>query len=247
MGRQYAVNEVFFSLQGEGVRMGTPNVFIRFQGCNLRCEEKEGPKSPGGFDCDTEFMSGRKVSLDELGQWCATSIEIALGKQDKAIYEDGLVGGCDYWKEPWIILTGGEPGLQVDKEFCDYWHQRGVKLAIETNGTIELPYGIVGDGVVNQTLINEGKKYRYHLDWITVSPKVAEHAIKQKWADEVKYVRGYGQGIPKTVVEAPHRIISPAFDGNLLDHRVLEWCIHLCQENPEWRLSVQSHKAWQVR
>ncbi|HSS76173.1 MAG TPA: 7-carboxy-7-deazaguanine synthase QueE, partial [Thermoanaerobaculia bacterium] len=126
----------------------------------------------------------------------------------------------------WVILTGGEPALQVDSELIDILHAEGYRLAIETNGSVELPSGI---------------------DWITVSPKVAEHAIRQRRAHEVKYVRGYGQAIPKTVVEAEHYLISPAFDGAELDRRTLDWCIRLCRDNPPWRLSVQQHKQWSVR
>jgi organic radical activating enzyme len=114
----------------------------------------------------------------------------------------------------------------VDRELIDALHAAGYKLAIETNGSFELPAGI---------------------DWITVSPKVAEHAIRQRTADEVKYVRGYGQAIPKTVVVAEHHLISPAFDGAEVDPRTLDWCIRLCKENPPWRLSVQQHKLWRVR
>lgn len=205
MQKQYLINEVFYSLQGEGVRMGTANVFIRFAGCNMRCEQEAGSKSPGGFDCDTEFESGRKVDLDELWWWLN-------------MYEHP---SCN-----WIILTGGEPGLQVDDEFINHFKCRGHKLAIETNGSVALPDG---------------------LDWITVSPKVAEYCIKQTKANEVKYVRGYGQAIPKTVVKAEHKLISPAFNGVVLDPKTLEWCIELVKENPEWQLSQQMHKAWSIR
>lgn len=200
----YRVVEVFYSQQGEGVRAGTMNVFVRFTGCNLACKMEAGPRSPGGFDCDTEFMSGRDVTLDELHEW------ILRESKD-----------CR-----WIILTGGEPALQVDKYLVDYFHAKGYSLAIETNGSKKLVDG---------------------LDWITVSPKVAEHAINQLHASEVKYVRGYGQGIPKTVVKADHYCISPAFDGNEMRMDTLRWCIQLCRENPQWRLSLQMHKLWKVR
>jgi len=209
----YQINEVFYSIQGEGIRAGTANVFVRFSGCNMRCEMKEGPKSPGGFDCDTEFESGRKVTLDDLQEWIYKAISIST--------QIGTHG------PPWLILTGGEPGLQVDKEFCNFFHSRGYRLAIETNGSIELPQG--------------------ELDWITVSPKVAEHAIRQRFAHEVKYVRGYGQAIPKTVVEAEHYLISPAFDGLNLHTETLKWCMKLVLENPKWRLSIQQHKGMAVR
>jgi organic radical activating enzyme len=130
--RGYVVNEIFYSLQGEGVRAGTPNLFLRLSRCNLACKVETH-----GFDCDTEFESGRSMALDDI---------VAELRQ--------LSANCD-----WVILTGGEPALQVDAEMIDGLHAGGFKLAVETNGSIELPSGI---------------------DWITVSPKVAEHAIRQR-------------------------------------------------------------------
>lgn len=197
--KQYSVNEIFFSLQGEGVRAGTPNLFLRLSGCNQTCVVESH-----GFDCDTEFVSGRKM----------TALEIVA--ELRALSED-----CG-----WVVVTGGEPALQLDAPLVAALHEAGFKLAVETNGSISLPDGV---------------------DWITVSPKVAEHAVRQLVADEVKYVRGYGQGIPKTVVKARHYVISPAFDGPRLERRTLEWCIKLVKENPPWRLSVQQHKIWNVR
>lgn len=221
MRTAFFVNEVFYSPQGEGVRAGTMNVFVRFVGCNMECQQEAGPKSPGGFDCDTEFMSGRKVSVDELSRWCADEVRAA----GLNVPEDGL-RACEAWAEPWLILTGGEPGLQIDTEFVRWWHERGVRLAIETNGSLPLPAG---------------------LDWITVSPKVAEHAIRQRSADEVKYVRSHGQSIPKTVVQASHYLLSPAFNGLDYDIRSIHWCAKLCKENPAWRLSAQLHKLLRQR
>jgi organic radical activating enzyme len=196
---RYLVNEIFYSLQGEGVRAGTPNLFLRFSRCNLACKVETH-----GFDCDTEFESGRWMTLPEI---------LAEFRE--------LSASCG-----WVILTGGEPALQVDRELIDALHTAGYKLAIETNGSFALPEGI---------------------DWITVSPKVAEHAIRQRRANEVKYVRGHGQAIPKSVVEAEHYLISPAFEGAEVDPRTLDWCIRLCRETPPWRLSVQQHKLWRVR
>lgn len=194
----YRINEIFYSVQGEGVRAGTPNVFVRFSGCNLKCMAETH-----GFDCDTEFVSGRALSAEELFEEMRTV---------------GPLG--------WCIFTGGEPGLQLDAELVEKARSAGWKIAVETNGSIKLPPGI---------------------DWVTVSPKVAEHAIRQLEADEVKYVRGYGQGIPKPRCDAAHKILSPPFAGDTLDRRALDWCIQLVKENPEWRLSVQQHKTWRVR
>jgi organic radical activating enzyme len=197
--KPYLVNEIFYSLQGEGVRAGTANLFVRFARCNLACAQETH-----GFDCDTEFVSGRWLAAEEILE------------ELRALSPD-----CR-----WIVLTGGEPALQVDEELIATLHDSGYRLAIETNGSVALPPG---------------------LDWVTVSPKVAEHAIRQRRADEVKYVRGWGQAIPQTVVEADHYLISPAFDGPDLDRRALDWCIRLVRENPPWRLSVQQHKLWGIR
>lgn len=193
------INEIFYSLQGEGVRAGTPSLFVRFQGCNLRCR-----RETHGFDCDTEFVSGRP--------WTAQEVAARLKE---------LAPDCN-----WVVLTGGEPARQLGAELVAYFHDLGYELAIETNGTIALPAGI---------------------DWITVSPKVAEHALRQRTAHEVKYVRAYGQGVPHTVVKAEHYLISPAFEGDSLDRRTLQWCIDLVKGNPKWRLSVQQHKLWHIR
>src|SRR5262245_2614173 len=113
MNRTLIVNEVFYSTQGEGIRTGTANVFVRLSGCNLQCDLESGPLSPGGFRCDTEFQSGRGVTLEELHAW--------IVRESSA---------CR-----WLILTGGEPTLQLDQTFCEYFHAQGYQLAIETNGT----------------------------------------------------------------------------------------------------------------
>lgn len=197
--RIYIVNEIFYSIQGEGVRAGTANIFVRFSGCNQTCR-----KETHGFDCDTEFVSGRRMTAQDI-----------INEADK------LAPSAKS-----IILTGGEPMLQVDDDLTAALKAAGYYLAIETNGSLEVAE---------------------HIDWITVSPKVAEHAIRQMTASEVKYVRGYGQGIPKPACKAEHYLISPAFNGLQIDRRALEWCINLVRENPDWRLSVQAHKHWSVR
>lgn len=201
--RQYAINDIFYSFQGEGIRAGTAAIFLRFAGCNLQCSV-----SSHGFDCDTEFSSFTKRSADNIISFCR---EIAPA--------------CS-----WIILTGGEPLLQVDLPLCEQLKAAGYKLAVETNGTVEPEPAL-----------------RDLLDWITCSPKVAEHAIAITSCDELKYVRSYGQGIPRpSVRDARHKLISPAFSGDQLASKTLEWCISLVRENPEWRLSVQQHKIWQI-
>ena len=211
--KTYIVNEIFWSPQGEGIRAGEMSLFIRFTGCNLQCRIESGKNSIGGFDCDTEFESGRKYTLDELVAAALATVPIGRGwfKSNKA----------------WIVFTGGEPALQLDKNLIYAMHEIGFMCAIETNGSKCV------DGI--------------GLDWITVSPKVAEHAVRQTTATEIKYVRGYGQGIPQPSCNAQYKLISPAFNGLTIDYKTMEWCVELIKENPQWRLSVQMHKFWRVR
>lgn len=204
MIKTYAINDVFYSPQGEGVRAGTMNLFLRFSGCNLACGGTVDDQAYLPI-CDTEFVSQTRMTLEEI---------LARFR--------ALAPTCT-----WVILTGGEPGLQLDQALVDGLHGAGYQLAIETNGTVNVD--------------------AFGLEWICVSPKVAEHALQQRTASEVKYVRNYGQGIPKTQVHAEHHVISPAFEGDRLDPKTLQWCIDLCKQHPQWRLSVQLHKFLQVR
>jgi 7-carboxy-7-deazaguanine synthase len=205
--KPYIVNEMFFSLQGEGARAGTPNIFVRFSGCNMRCDLKAGERSPGGFACDTEFESGHPMTVAQI-------VVSALKLAPKA-----GVG---------VIFTGGEPALQLDKALVASLRKAGFgPLCIETNGTVDVaPLG---------------------LDWISLSPKVAEHAVRVTACSEVRYVRGYGQGIPRPRAKAGRKFISPAFSGESLDADTLRWCVDLVKANPDWALSVQQHKTWGIR
>jgi len=205
MPKTYRINEIFLTEQGEGFHAGMKAVFVRFTGCNLRCRIEPGPLSPGGFDCDTEFESGRSLTAMQI-------IESIQWEARKTTFS--------------VVLTGGEPGLQIDADLITEMKAAGLWIAIETNGSIELPPG---------------------LDWITVSPKVAEHAIRQLTASEVKYVRGYGQGVPKTRVVASHYFLSPAFEGISVPSRTLKWVEQLCQNNPPWSISLQQHKLAGLR
>lgn len=226
----YFINEVFTSVQGEGARMGEASTFVRFSGCNYRCAVEPGEKSPGGFDCDTEFESGRRLSLDAIDDWIE---QAEAGTQ------------CE-----WLILTGGEPALQLDGEFCEHYRAKGRKLAVETNGSILLPNGASTDllgAAVEKRVGLEVILELFPFDWIVVSPKCAEHAVRQLWAHELRYVRGYGQGIPRPAARALTKYISPTFNGQYYDADAVQWCIKLCRENPDWRLSIQQHKILGAR
>jgi len=202
--KRYRVNEIFYSLQGEGARAGEASVFVRFSGCNLKCSLKKSAISPGFFNCDTEYTSGSEMGYADILD------EVASIAKD-----------CQ-----WIVLSGGEPALQVDKYLIAAAHDRGYRVAIETNGTRHLPD---------------------HIDWVTVSPKTAEHTIMVRDCDEVKYLRAAGMAIPKTSITAKHYLISPIFDAGSVSVDDMRHCIDLVKDNPKWKLSVQQHNMWGVR
>ncbi|MFZ1080953.1 MAG: 7-carboxy-7-deazaguanine synthase QueE [Candidatus Kryptoniota bacterium] len=189
------VNEIFYSLQGEGARKGSANIFVRLAHCNLKCTF-----------CDTEFESYRELKIEDLLEECK-------------------LFACKN-----IVFTGGEPLLHLTGDIIILFKKAGYYLAVETNGTITPP-----------------KK----LDWITVSPKVAEHVLAMKFKgvhiNELKYVRNRSQGIPQPKLNADHYFISPEFDGDYPNEANIEHCINLVKENPKWKLSLQEHKLLKIR
>jgi 7-carboxy-7-deazaguanine synthase len=215
MSKQYLVNEIHYTIHGEGVNTGLPHVFVRFSKCNCRCSF-----------CDTEFESGLAYTAKELVQAIHTKSQVRNIPDDIKV-EGALVNKFyDALNYNRILLCGGEPLLQVDDELVKAFKQWGFHISIETNGTLPCPEGI---------------------DWITCSPKIAEHALKLKFANELKYVRDDTQGIPKPSIEAANYIISPMFDGDTVRPEVMEHCVQLVKDNPGWRLGCQNHKFWGVR
>ena len=195
------VSEIFYSLQGEGARAGTPTIFIRLQGCKAK-----GACYASGIKCDTEFESGSEWKLRSIIQW---------------LEEDS--NGC---KE--ITWTGGEPLDQLTEEIIAYFKEAGYYQAVETSGLHPAPKG---------------------LDFICVSPKVAEHVIKRNFdytISELRYVRHKGQQIPQPKIKAKHYWISPHSDGFTINNENVKHCINLCLDNPKWKLSVQTHKLWNI-
>lgn len=195
------VSEIFYSLQGEGARAGEATVFIRLQGCKTKfaC-------AASGIKCDTEFESGKEMTLDELLQWIQTYAKAA----------------------EWITWTGGEPTDQLTTEHIEYFKRLGFKQSIETSGLNPVPDG---------------------FDFVTLSPKVAEHICEKNFphgVTELRYVRHFGQEVPQPKVKAHFYYLSPHSDGFNINSENLKHCIKLCQENPLWRLSVQQHKIWKV-
>ncbi len=197
--RTLNISEIFYSLQGEGARAGTPTIFVRLQGCKTKhaCQAS-------GVQCDTEFESGKSVLTTDLLAMLARF-------------------PC---KE--ITWTGGEPLDQLTEEIVAEFKAAGYFQAVETSGNKPAPPG---------------------LDFICVSPKVAEHVVAKNFPDgvtELRYVRHSGQSIPQPAIKAQHLWISPHSDGASLNRENIRHCVALCLENPAWRLSVQQHKIWGV-
>jgi 7-carboxy-7-deazaguanine synthase len=202
----YAVKEIFYTLQGEGANAGRAAVFCRFAGCNLWSGREQDRAAADCQFCDTDFVGtdgeggGKFATADELAGACA---KIA-----------GNAGAT------FIVLTGGEPMLQVDAALIDALHVRGFTIAVETNGTLPVPRAI---------------------DWICVSPKAGTD-LKQRSGDELKLVYPQPDLDPATVAALAftHRYLQP-MDGPDAKANT-DQAIAYCKAHPGWRLSVQTHK-----
>ena len=209
----YSVKEIFYTLQGEGAQAGKAAVFCRFAGCNLWSGREEDRASAVCNFCDTDFVGtdgtdgGKFATADAL----AAVVEIAWTPQGK--------------NNRLVVLTGGEPLLQVDAALTQALHARGFMIAVETNGTVAAPPG---------------------LDWICVSPK-AQAEVVVKTGSELKLV--YPQlGVDPARFEGlafEHFFLQP-MDGPARAENTAK-AIAYCQQHPQWRLSVQSHKMIGIR
>ena len=208
----YAVKEMFYSLQGEGRHAGRPAVFSRFAGCNLwNGRERDRATAECRF-CDTDFVGvdgdggGRFRTADGLGDAIASMWRGAGGQR-------------------FVVLTGGEPLLQVDDDLIAALHARDFEVAIETNGTLAAPTAI---------------------DWITVSPK-GSNRLAQTSGHELKLV------FPQDGVD-PSAFAGLAFQHHLLQPMDgpdvaanTQAAIAYCLDHPQWRLSLQTHKFMGIR
>lgn len=204
----YSVHEMYLSVQGEGANTGRPAVLCRFAGCNLWSGREIDRASAVCRFCDTEFRGtqgpggGRFRNAAELAAAVATTWSTAIDP------------------DPFVVLTGGEPLLQIDKELIDSLHDAGFEIAVETNGTLPAPSG---------------------LDWICVSPK-ARAPLHLKTGDELKVV--YPQvGLDPASLESlafRHWFLQPC-DGPDL-HANTSAARRYCAEHPRWKLSLQTHK-----
>ncbi len=194
----YRINEIFYSLQGEGFHTGTPAVFVRFSGCNLRCTF-----------CDTQHQAGEMMSLQEI-----------VNEVNR------------YPIAPLLVLTGGEPSLFIDEALVAELKQKtGKKISIETNGTRLLPI---------------------NLDWVTLSPKssfdggdLAPCVLTH--CDELKVVY-LGQDLAQyDGIEAKYRFLQPCFVENLEQRKAnMQACVEAVKRHPNWRLSLQIHRALNI-
>ena len=207
----YAVKEIFLTLQGEGAHAGRAAVFCRFAGCNLWSGREQDRATATCRFCDTDFvgtdgtLGGRYISAEKLADTIAAQ----------------WVGAADRY----TVLTGGEPLLQLDTALLDALHARGFAIAIETNGTIEVPEGV---------------------DWICVSPKAGAELVVRR-GHELKLVYPQAGAAPEDFAGlAFARFSLQPMDGqDVADNtaRAVDYCLR----HPQWRLSLQTHKTLGIR
>ena len=210
-GRSYAVKEIFLTLQGEGINAGRVAVFCRFAGCNLWSGREEDRAEAACRFCDTDFVG---TDGDGGGRFDATALAHAIDR----IWGPATAGRL-------VVLTGGEPLLQVDAPLLEALHARDFVVAVETNGTVSPPAG---------------------LDWVCVSPK-ASAVLRVTAGDELKLVYPQADAPPERFAELDfrHFLLQPMDGPNA--RAATEAAIRYCLAHPQWRLSVQTHKALGIR
>jgi 7-carboxy-7-deazaguanine synthase (Cx14CxxC type) len=203
----YAVKEAFLTLQGEGVQAGRRAVFLRFAGCNLWSGREADRRKAICQFCDTDF-----VGTDGAGGGKFADAE-TLSRHVAQLWGDGL-------DERLVVVTGGEPMLQLDAALVEALHAQGFRIAAESNGTLPATGGI---------------------DWLCISPKAGSDVV-QRVGDELKLVWPQS-GIDPAELEAwdfAHFLVQP-MDGP--DRAAaIEASIALAMARPKWRLTLQAHK-----
>lgn len=193
----YKINEIFYSLQGEGLHTGTPAVFLRLSGCNLKCPF-----------CDTKHESFTEMT------------------------EKQIVEQVSAFPSRTIVITGGEPMLQLTATLTQLLHNAGFAIHIETNGSRLIPEGA-------------------EIDWITCSPKDGGKVIIQR-IDELKVVymgKEYNQDMAQyDDMPATEYRLQPLDTGDEAQNlTVRQQTIDYILANPKWKLSLQTHKILNVR
>ena len=209
----YSVKEMFYTLQGEGANAGQPAVFCRFAGCNLWSGREEDRSSAICQFCDTDFVGtdGTHGGKFDNPQSLAAAIASFWPASDT--------------QHRFVVLTGGEPLLQVDQALVDALHALHFTIAVETNGTVLPPKGI---------------------DWLCMSPKAGSQRVVET-GQELKLV------FPQVGAE-PALYESLNFENFYLQpmdgpHAAANTAaaVAYCQAQPRWRLSVQTHKLIGIR
>ena len=205
----YSVKEAYVTLQGEGAQTGRAAVFLRFAGCNLWNGLERDRLSAVCSFCDTDF-----VGTDGPGGGKFQTAD-ALADHVRGLWQEGRSDGA-----PYVICTGGEPLLQLDRAAIDALHKAGFEVGVETNGTLQAPAG---------------------LDWICVSPK-ADAPLKQISGNELKLVYPQKLARPEqfTGLDFEHFFLQPMDCDEQAAN--IAATAEYCLKNPQWRLSLQTHK-----
>ena len=205
----YAVKEIFLTLQGEGVHAGRRAVFLRFTGCNLWTGREEDRASAICRFCDTDFVG---MDGENGGRYTADDLAAKV---------------ADLWGEGqsdrYVVLTGGEPMLQVDDALVDGLHARGFTIAIESNGTIEA---------------------HPRIDWVCISPKAGSDVVQRR-GDELKLVWPQNGSDTETMTSwsFTNFLIQPMDSGSISANQAnVEAATAFVMAHPKWRLSLQNHK-----
>ena len=205
----YTVKEIYYTLQGEGAQTGRPAVFLRFAGCNLWSGREAHREDAICRFCDTEFVGtdGPGGGKFETAAELAAAVSRAW-PGDRA--------------QRYVVCTGGEPLLQLDRAAIDALHDAGFEIGVETNGTLAAPEGI---------------------DWLCVSPK-GDAPVVQTRGDELKLVFPQAEAAAQPEefedLRFDHFFLQP-LDSELREQNT-QAAMRYCLEHPRWRLSLQTHK-----
>ncbi|MEA3061702.1 MAG: 7-carboxy-7-deazaguanine synthase [Sphingomonadales bacterium] len=201
----YAVKEIFLTLQGEGMQAGRRAVFLRFAGCNLWSGREADRAEAACRFCDTDFVG---TDGENGGRYAAE----ALAARVEALWGEG--------SGRLVVVTGGEPALQLDEALVGALHARGFEVAVESNGTIRAPDGI---------------------DWLCISPKGGTEVVQRR-GDELKLVWPQAGIDPEALLgwDFRHFLLQP-MDGPERE-AALAASIAYVMEHPAWKLSLQTHK-----